>query len=122
MVEFERDIIGSMVAADLVVSMGGYNSVCEILQFAQRAVIIPRLYPRKEQSLRSRILEEQKLLSLLLPTDMSPEKLFNLIQSALNSGVQTQITKRRLLLKKSGLENLSKFLLNEFLDTNKAIS
>jgi predicted glycosyltransferase len=36
-----------------VVSMGGYNTFCEILSLDKRAVIIPRRSPRLEQSIRA---------------------------------------------------------------------
>lgn len=33
--------------ADWVVSMGGYNSTCEILSFQKRALIVPRITPAR---------------------------------------------------------------------------
>jgi predicted glycosyltransferase len=36
-----------------VVSMGGYNTFCEILSFDRPAILIPRIAPRREQFLRA---------------------------------------------------------------------
>ncbi|MFQ5570088.1 MAG: glycosyltransferase family protein, partial [Rhodothermales bacterium] len=35
--------------AERVVSMGGYNTVCELLSLGKRALIVPRIRPRREQ-------------------------------------------------------------------------
>jgi predicted glycosyltransferase len=36
------------------VAMGGYNTFCEILSFDKRAILIPRVKPRREQLLRAK--------------------------------------------------------------------
>ena len=36
-----------------VVSMAGYNTFCEILSFDKRAILIPRVLPRREQVMRA---------------------------------------------------------------------
>jgi predicted glycosyltransferase len=51
--EFSDDMSGLVAAADLVVAMGGYNSVCDILTFARRAIVVPRAVPVREQSVRA---------------------------------------------------------------------
>jgi predicted glycosyltransferase len=48
-------------AADVVVCMGGYNTVCEILSQQKPSLIIPREHPRREQLIRAQILCEQNL-------------------------------------------------------------
>jgi predicted glycosyltransferase len=48
-------------AADLVVCMGGYNTVCEILSQGKPSLIIPREQPRREQLIRAQILSENNL-------------------------------------------------------------
>jgi predicted glycosyltransferase len=42
-----------MARAAGVVAMGGYNTFCEILSFDKRAILIPRVAPRREQLLRA---------------------------------------------------------------------
>jgi predicted glycosyltransferase len=44
--------------ADGVVTMGGYNTFCEILSTNQRAVVVPRRTPRLEQWIRARRAQE----------------------------------------------------------------
>jgi len=43
-------------SADFVVSMGGYNTICELACAGARALIVPRRHPRKEQLVRARLL------------------------------------------------------------------
>lgn len=61
--------------ADCVVTMGGYNSVCEILSFRKRALIVPRLRPRREQFIRAKRLSELGLVDFLHPADLDPRRL-----------------------------------------------
>jgi len=48
-----------------VVSMGGYNTVCEILSFNKPSVIVPRSVPRLEQTIRAQRMSEMGLLTML---------------------------------------------------------
>ena len=52
-------------AADLVISMGGYNTVCEILSQGTVSLIVPRETPRKEQLIRAKVLHEQRLVDYI---------------------------------------------------------
>src|SRR5262249_12734425 len=47
----EPDLL--LCAADHVVAMGGYNTICEVLSFEKRALIVPRVQPRREQLIRA---------------------------------------------------------------------
>lgn len=75
MTGFEVDLERLMQDADFVVSMGGYNTVCEILSYEKRALIVPRVVPRKEQLIRAIRLSELGLLDCLQPERLSPNKL-----------------------------------------------
>jgi len=59
-------------AADLVVSMGGYNTVCEILSQGTVSLLIPRETPREEQLIRARILHSQNLVDYIPWKALSP--------------------------------------------------
>lgn len=61
--------------ADRVVSMGGYNTVCELLSTGKPALILPRLHPRKEQWIRAERLARMGLIDVMLPTEATPERL-----------------------------------------------
>ncbi len=54
-----------IAAADLVVSMGGYNTICEILTQGTLSLVIPRETPRKEQLIRAQVLNRQKLVDYI---------------------------------------------------------
>lgn len=53
--------------ADVVVAMGGYNTICELLAREKRTLIVPRVAPRLEQLIRSRCLERRGLVDVLHP-------------------------------------------------------
>ena len=69
--------------ADRVIAMGGYNTVCSILSFKKHALVVPRVFPRREQWIRARRLEELGLLDVLHPQQLSPPLLRQWITSDL---------------------------------------
>jgi len=73
-----------MKAADLVISMGGYNTICEILTQQTPALIIPRETPRKEQLIRAERLKSEGLIDFIAWHDVSPQLLRDKIISILN--------------------------------------
>ena len=73
--EFVTDLSGYIKASDLVVSMAGYNSVTEILRYGSRALLVPRVSPRKEQLVRATILSELKLANLIPLSQLTQENL-----------------------------------------------
>lgn len=66
--------------ADCVIAMGGYNTVCSILSFAKRALIVPRVAPRLEQWIRAERLQKLDLVDVLHPRDLSPIVLHDWIE------------------------------------------
>jgi predicted glycosyltransferase len=71
-VEDSRSFIN---AADLVITMAGYNSLCEIVSLRKRALVVPRLGPRAEQSMRARLFQERGLIDVLDPRELSSRNL-----------------------------------------------
>ncbi|MGF1541036.1 MAG: glycosyltransferase family protein [Pleurocapsa sp.] len=61
--------------ADWVISMGGYNTTCEILSLEKRALIVPRVKPRREQIIRVELLEKLGLVDMLHPDELNPQAL-----------------------------------------------
>ena len=55
---FYSDLPRLLSESDAVVSMAGYNTVCEILSTRVSSVLLPRAHPRKEQLIRAQRLEE----------------------------------------------------------------
>jgi predicted glycosyltransferase len=73
--EFCEDPLPLMDAADLVVSMAGYNTISEILALRKKAIVVPRIRPRTEQLLRSRRLQDLGLLRMIHPDELTPRRL-----------------------------------------------
>lgn len=61
--------------AGQVVSMGGYNSLCEALSLGKPTLVVPRVRPRAEQLLRARRFSELGLLEMVHPDLLSPHTL-----------------------------------------------
>ncbi|TWT66262.1 MurG-like transferase [Posidoniimonas polymericola] len=61
--------------ADLVVAMGGYNTVCSLIARKKRALIAPRVVPRHEQLIRAERLAGLGLVDYLHPRDVNPVSL-----------------------------------------------
>ncbi|HUE76253.1 MAG TPA: glycosyltransferase [Chloroflexota bacterium] len=74
-VEFDAEPTRFLSRADQVIAMGGYNTVCEILSFSKRALIVPRTRPRLEQWIRAERLRNLGLLDTLRFEDLSPRAL-----------------------------------------------
>jgi predicted glycosyltransferase len=81
--EFEPDLTGLYAQADLVVSMAGYNTVCELLSFGRSAILVPRAQPVKEQLIRARLLAAAGLFEIVEPNDLTPETLMTRVLSSL---------------------------------------
>ncbi|MEO1561737.1 MAG: glycosyltransferase, partial [Cyanobacteria bacterium J06632_19] len=71
--EFTNDLMSYLSIADAVVSMGGYNTVCEILSAAKPAIIVPRIHPSQEQLIRSERMEDLGLLKSIHPQENTPQ-------------------------------------------------
>jgi predicted glycosyltransferase len=58
-----------------VISMGGYNTVLEVLAFERPLLMIPRVLPRREQWIRATRLSALGLLEMLHPDDLTADAL-----------------------------------------------
>ena len=81
--EFEADLTELYAKADLVVSMAGYNTVCELLSFGRNAILVPRAQPVKEQLIRARLLAAAGLFEMVEPGDLTPETLMMKVLTSL---------------------------------------
>ncbi len=64
-ITFDARLESLMDRAIGVVSMGGYNTFCEILSFDKRALIVPRTAPRMEQYIRTARAQDLGLVRML---------------------------------------------------------
>ena len=69
LIDFDNRLEAIMQSAAGVVSMGGYNTFCEILSLDKRALIVPRTSPREEQLIRTRRAAGLGLVDMLLPEE-----------------------------------------------------
>ncbi|MEZ5101796.1 MAG: glycosyltransferase [Thermoleophilia bacterium] len=68
--------LGDVLAvSDAVVSMGGYNTVREILSHRRPALIVPRVRPRLEQLVRAEALAARGLVRVLHPAELTAGRL-----------------------------------------------
>lgn len=61
--------------AAFVVAMGGYNTVTELACAGAPALIVPRVFPRREQLVRARKLSARGVVRYVEPRDASPRRL-----------------------------------------------
>ena len=84
------DLTAFVEAADVVLSMGGYNTMCEVLSLRKRAVVVPRVQPRLEQWIRCTRLAELGLIRTIHPSEATNERLLQVVtESLLDKGVVT---------------------------------
>jgi predicted glycosyltransferase len=57
-----------------VIAMGGYNTMCEVLSFEKRALIVPRV-TNAEQWIRAQRMRELGLVEVLHPDELTPSAL-----------------------------------------------
>src|SRR5262249_32495184 len=79
----DPDLSHRYAAADVVVCMAGYNTVCELLSTATRAVLVPRSRPVGEQLLRARLLAARGLFDFVEPEALRPDSLIEMVRRSL---------------------------------------
>jgi predicted glycosyltransferase len=79
------DSLSRINAADVVVSMAGYNTLTEILRFGKRAIVVPRHGPSAEQRMRAAFFERRGLIRVLDPQDLDAQRLAAAIAAALDA-------------------------------------
>jgi predicted glycosyltransferase len=85
-VDFEADLTRRYAEADVVVSMAGYNTVCELLSFGRRAILVPRAEPVQEQLIRARLFAARGYFDMIEPQDLTPDNLMAKVLSSLAQG------------------------------------
>lgn len=105
--EFTDDLASYMTAADVVVSMGGYNTVGEILSLQRRAVVVPRTHPVEEQWIRAQRMAELGLFTAIHPDALTPTRLV----AALLQELQGNPSKADYLLDLNALPRITETLL-----------
>jgi predicted glycosyltransferase len=75
MMESVNDSLSHIAAADLVISMAGYNTSVEILRMRRSVIMIPRSGPSAEQRTRARLFADKHWVDMIEPDELTPKKL-----------------------------------------------
>jgi predicted glycosyltransferase len=84
-VEFLEDMVSYMNAADVVISMAGYNTICELLTLGKKSILIPRVTPVEEQKIRAERMAAVSFFRIILPDALGPELLAHTITAQFES-------------------------------------
>lgn len=93
-------VAGWLRDASAVVSMGGYNTLSEILATSTPALVVPRTVPRMEQAIRARAFAERGLVDVMEPSLVDPHSMGRWMASAVHrrgvdrSGVDLEALRR----------------------------
>jgi predicted glycosyltransferase len=77
------ELRNTIAEADCVVSMAGYNTVCDIMSFRRRSILVPRARPSREQSLRAQRLRAWGVADVIQADELRTESLADAIENAL---------------------------------------
>lgn len=80
---FEPCMQCRMASADLIVTMGGFNTLCELVTLGKPALVLPRTTPRMEQSIRASRWEQLGLLRTMEAESATPQSLADRIVTML---------------------------------------
>lgn len=84
--EFVPDLGTVMGQASAVVSMGGYNSLCELVSSGSPGIVVPRVHPRREQAIRAELFARRGALTVVEPGPDLDARLEAALAGALASG------------------------------------
>nr|NIV75089.1 glycosyltransferase [Gammaproteobacteria bacterium]NIW86411.1 glycosyltransferase [Gammaproteobacteria bacterium] len=83
-VESSRDDVLELLGrASAVVTMAGYNSLCEVLAARKKALVVPRAGPSQEQRIRCQLFSERNLIRVLDPNDLEPARMAQELEALL---------------------------------------
>jgi predicted glycosyltransferase len=115
--DFVNDPERLLQRAHRVITMGGYNSVCEVLVAEKHALIVPRVVPRTEQLIRAERLQALGLVDMLHPSSLSPESMSEWLASA-DSGNRASIRQR---VDFNGLDRLPRLIAELISDSRSGL-
>jgi len=81
LLDFHPRMESLIVGATGMITMGGYNTFCEILSFDKPALLFPRVRPRTEQLIRCQRADQLGMLTMLDPDTITVEKLTQYVEN-----------------------------------------
>lgn len=123
---FCKQVLEYMQYADLVLSTGGYNSICDILSYRKKAIIIPVGGSFDEHKARAELLASNGFMRVLPPEELTSLRLREMVRTMFASPPKVLLRKKRSEFPLDGLEAITdrlKALANlEMDDFHKAAS
>ncbi|MEL6160426.1 MAG: glycosyltransferase [Cyanobacteria bacterium J06627_32] len=116
---FTNDLLAHVQAANVVVSMGGYNTLTEVLTVDKPAVVVPRIAPSQEQLIRANRFAQRGLVTTLHPDETTPRSLIETVLKAVTAQPRSPDSPNGLDF--NGLPNLANAL-SELVDHSPALS
>lgn len=107
-VDFVPGLEHVITAATAIVTMGGYNALAEIVPSGVPAIVVPRVWPRREQQIRGNLFAARGLVRIVEPGPSLGTRLTEVLQDVLNGDVPPRIP-----FDGNGLSRLRDVLLNE---------
>jgi predicted glycosyltransferase len=80
---FTANLQAYMGQSNLIVSMAGYNTLCEILSLNKPAIVVPRVRPVQEQLIRAERFAAHGLIRCLHPDQLNANKLLETVHQEL---------------------------------------
>jgi len=71
-IDFAPRPLSLLQQAESIITMGGYNTICEALSLGKRLLVVPRVSPRREQLIRAERMRDLGLLDMLHPDAVTP--------------------------------------------------
>ncbi|MCD4720341.1 MAG: glycosyltransferase [Desulfobacula sp.] len=102
--DFFSDMETLIAASDILVCMGGYNTICEALSSKTMSLVIPREVPRKEQYIRAQAFHREGLIEFIPWTDLNEDNLENKILNMLEN--KASFTKAMENFEMTGIVNI----------------
>ena len=79
------DGLATIRRASAIVSMAGYNTVCEVMSTSTPALLVPREVPRLEQTIRARGLADAGAVDVMRGVELTPERLAGWMRDAVTT-------------------------------------
>jgi len=89
MMESVNDSLSHIAAADLVISMAGYNTSVEILRMRRSAIMIPRGGPSAEQRTRAKLFADKHWVDMVDPDELTADNLAQRISDHLSHPIES---------------------------------
>ena len=108
--------------ADVVVCMGGYNTIAQCLAAGARVICVPRTHPRREQWVRADSLAQRGLLRVIQPEQLTPARLNEEIRQTLASSRSALRTRIRAQADFSGAGTAARHLMDLAVPAARSLS